>query len=155
MYITHNLSCEIWEITCPVHSKSACKYFFNFFWIVFFVFYHDFKITLIIYCLANVIADRDSKKFCLSFDLIHSTGGRKEETYNRWKKWNVDERQWSGTHTVEYQSCHRHQTEEETLTIEPRHENTCLCHMRTTKAQINLRIPAVWSAPLLFAAWTV
>ena len=29
------------------------------------------------------------------------------------------------------------------------------CHMRTTKAQISLRIHAVWSAPLLFAAWTV
>ena len=27
-----------------------------------------------------------------------------------------------------------------------------LCHMRTTKAQIRLRICAVWSAPLLFAA---
>ena len=26
------------------------------------------------------------------------------------------------------------------------------CHMRTTKAQISLRIRAVWSAPLLFAA---
>ena len=31
---------------------------------------------------------------------------------------------------------------------EPRHEKTCLCHMRTTKAQISLRIRAVWSAPL-------
>ena len=36
--------------------------------------------------------------------------------------------------------------------IEPHHEKTCLCHMRTTKAQISLRIRAVWSAPLLFAA---
>ena len=27
-----------------------------------------------------------------------------------------------------------------------------LCHMRTTKAQISLRMRAVWSAPLLFAA---
>ena len=27
-----------------------------------------------------------------------------------------------------------------------------LCHMRTTKAQISLRIRVVWSAPLLFAA---
>ena len=26
---------------------------------------------------------------------------------------------------------------------EPRHENTCFCHMRTTKAQISLRIRAV------------
>ena len=26
------------------------------------------------------------------------------------------------------------------------------CHMRTTKAQISLRIRKVWSAPLLFAA---
>ena len=29
-----------------------------------------------------------------------------------------------------------------------------LCHMRTTEAQISLRILAVWSAPLLFAAKT-
>ena len=27
-----------------------------------------------------------------------------------------------------------------------------LCHMRTTKVQISLRIRTVWSAPLLFAA---
>ena len=39
--------------------------------------------------------------------------------------------------------------------IGPRHEKTCLCHMRTTKAQISLRIRAVWSAPLLFAAYLV
>ena len=32
------------------------------------------------------------------------------------------------------------------------HEKTCICHMRTTKAQISLRICAVWSAPLLFVA---
>ena len=38
---------------------------------------------------------------------------------------------------------------------ESRHEKTCLCHMRTTKAQISLRIRAVWSAPLLFTAWIV
>ena len=30
-----------------------------------------------------------------------------------------------------------------------------LCHMRTTKVQISLRIRAVWSAHLLFAAWIV
>ena len=30
---------------------------------------------------------------------------------------------------------------------EPRHEKTCLSHMRATKAQISLRIRAVWSAP--------
>ena len=35
---------------------------------------------------------------------------------------------------------------------EPRLEKTCLSYMRTTKAQISLRIRAVWSAPLLFAA---
>ena len=29
----------------------------------------------------------------------------------------------------------------------------CLCHLRTTKAQISLHIRAVWSAPLLAAAW--
>ena len=31
---------------------------------------------------------------------------------------------------------------------EPCQEKTCLCHMRTTKAQISLRIRAVWSVPL-------
>ena len=36
--------------------------------------------------------------------------------------------------------------------FEPRHEKTCLCHMRTTKAQISLRIRAVGSALVLFAA---
>ena len=35
--------------------------------------------------------------------------------------------------------------------FEPRHEQTCLCHMRTTKALISLRIRAVWSAALVFA----
>ena len=35
---------------------------------------------------------------------------------------------------------------------EPRHDKTCFCHMRTTKMQISLRICAVWSASLLFAA---
>ena len=30
-----------------------------------------------------------------------------------------------------------------------------LCHMRITKVQIGLRIRAVWSAPLLFAAYIV
>ena len=39
-----------------------------------------------------------------------------------------------------------------TLVYEPRHEKTCLSHMRTIKAQISLRIRAVWSVPLLFAA---
>ena len=29
------------------------------------------------------------------------------------------------------------------------------CHMRITKVQISLRIRAVWSAPLLFAAYIV
>ena len=37
-------------------------------------------------------------------------------------------------------------------TNEPRHEKTCFCHMRTTKAQISLRIRAVWSPPGLFTA---
>ena len=41
-----------------------------------------------------------------------------------------------------------------TLT-EPRHQKTCLCPMRTTKAQTSLHICPVWSAPLLFAAWIV
>ena len=35
---------------------------------------------------------------------------------------------------------------------EPHHEKSCLCHMRTTKTQIRLRIRAVWSASLLFTA---
>ena len=30
-----------------------------------------------------------------------------------------------------------------------------LCNMRTTKAQISMRIRAVWLAPLLFAVWIV
>ena len=34
----------------------------------------------------------------------------------------------------------------------PCHKKTCLCHMRTTKVQISLRICTVWSAPLLFAS---
>ena len=38
---------------------------------------------------------------------------------------------------------------------EPLNEKTCFCRMWTTKAQISLRIHAVWSAPLLFAAWIV
>ena len=38
---------------------------------------------------------------------------------------------------------------------EPHHEKTCFCHMRTTKLQFSLRIRAVWSVPLLFAAWIV
>ena len=32
---------------------------------------------------------------------------------------------------------------------------TCLCHMQTAEVQINLCIRAVWSAPLIFAAWIV
>ena len=40
------------------------------------------------------------------------------------------------------------------VSYEPHHEKkTCLCHMRTTKVQISLRLHAVWSASLLFAAW--
>ena len=38
------------------------------------------------------------------------------------------------------------------ITNEPRHEKACFSHIRTTKAQISLRIRAVWSEPLLFAA---
>ena len=39
------------------------------------------------------------------------------------------------------------------LRYEPCHKKTCFCHMRTTKVQI--KHGAVWSAPLLFAAWIV
>ena len=35
----------------------------------------------------------------------------------------------------------------DSLSYEPRHEKTYLCYMRTTKAQISLRIRAVRSAP--------
>ena len=42
----------------------------------------------------------------------------------------------------------------ETETYEPHYEKTCLCHMQTTKAQISLRIRAVWLAPSLFTAST-
>ena len=45
--------------------------------------------------------------------------------------------------------------DEQGLMYEPRHEKTCFCHMQTTKVKISLRIHAVWSAPLLFAAWIV
>ena len=38
--------------------------------------------------------------------------------------------------------------------FEPRHQKTCLCHKQTTKAQISMRIRAVWSVPL-FAVWKV
>ena len=41
------------------------------------------------------------------------------------------------------------------FSFEPYHDKTCFCQMRTTKAQISLRIRAVWSAPLLFGAWIV
>ena len=41
------------------------------------------------------------------------------------------------------------------FSFEPHHDKPCFCHMRTTKAQISLRIRAVWSAPLLFGAWIV
>ena len=39
-----------------------------------------------------------------------------------------------------------------TVIFEPRHEKTCFCHVRITKAQISLRIQAFLSVPLLFAA---
>ena len=38
---------------------------------------------------------------------------------------------------------------------EPRHDKTCFSHMRTIKAQISLRIRAVWSETLLLATWIV
>ena len=38
---------------------------------------------------------------------------------------------------------------------EPHHEQTCYCHMQTTKVRISLHVCAVWSVPLLFAAWIV
>ena len=41
------------------------------------------------------------------------------------------------------------------LLYEPHYEKICFCHMRTKKVQISLRIRAVWSVPLLFAAWIV
>ena len=41
------------------------------------------------------------------------------------------------------------------FTYGPRHEKTCLCPMLTTKTQISRQVRAVWSAPLLFAAWVV
>ena len=36
--------------------------------------------------------------------------------------------------------------------FEPYHEKICFYHVRTTKAQISLRIHTVWSAALLFAS---
>ena len=38
---------------------------------------------------------------------------------------------------------------------ELRHKKTSSCRMRTTKAQITLRMRAVWTAPSLSAAWIV
>ena len=55
----------------------------------------------------------------------------------------------SGHHWVVWRNHSLHQMSE------PRHQKACFCHMRTTKAQISLRIHAVCSAPLLFAAWIV
>ena len=45
--------------------------------------------------------------------------------------------------------------DKDNMLLSQRHEKTCLCHMQTTKAQISLRIRAVWSATFLFAAWLV
>ena len=45
-------------------------------------------------------------------------------------------------HSVNYDSNH-YVNLKWLLLIEPRHEKTCLCHIRTTKAHINLRIRAV------------
>ena len=45
-----------------------------------------------------------------------------------------------------------HTKKKDSRLFESRHEKTCFSHMRTTKVQISLRIHAVWSAPLLFAA---
>ena len=48
-----------------------------------------------------------------------------------------------------------HHTWELSYMYEPHHEKTCFCHMRTTKAQISLRIRAIWWVPLLLAAQIV
>ena len=47
---------------------------------------------------------------------------------------------------------HTYGTLDGKLSVESRHQKTRLYRMRTTKAQVSLRIHAVWSAPLLFAA---
>ena len=41
------------------------------------------------------------------------------------------------------------------ISNEPHHDKTCFCHMQTTKAQISLRIRAVWWVTLLFTAWII
>ena len=64
----------------------------------------------------------------------------------------VSEAIWSGS-TLFAQNClFENLGSSWYISNEPHHEKTCLCYMRTTKAQISLRIRAVWSAPLLFTA---
>ena len=57
-----------------------------------------------------------------------------------------------GQHSNHWTLAAPHEALVHWIPYEPLHEKTCLCYMWTTKAQISLRIRAVWSAPLLFAA---
>ena len=56
-------------------------------------------------------------------------------------------RNLSGTNL--YHNCIQYGNFGMSIWYGPRHEKTYLCHMRTTKAQICLRIHTVWSASLL------
>ena len=85
-----------------------------------------------------------SKPFNVSCLLQLSEQPPKDRPVNEGKKCNI-----CITLTVKINKI---QTSEK---YEPRHEKTCLCHMRTTKAQISLHIYTVWSAPFLFTAWIV
>ena len=60
--------------------------------------------------------------------------------------------------SIPWRSCHCVLILEKTWSksfLHMSHDQTCLCYMRTTKTQISLRIRAVYSAPLMFAAWIV
>ena len=55
------------------------------------------------------------------------------------------------SHMLTWRFCHTGRMLRPKI-CDPHHEKTCLWHRWTTKAQI---ICALWSAPLLFAAWIV
>ena len=73
--------------------------------------------------------------------------GKRLKTKSTWRRQMREIRTFSGSRW-----CIIISTQQVLNTFKPHHEKTCLCHMRTTKAQISLRICAVWSAPLFFTA---
>ena len=113
----------------------------------------------------------DYRLYCFQNGVITENGPHNGEIFCQCMFYTISNDQWEGhsknisvkTHfsIPLYKSAHCHNEDYTTSTHfsfekrqrsnEPRHEKTCLCHVRTTKAQISLRIRAVWSAPLLFA----